>query len=222
MVWDSWSKAQYIAQVHNDFGVPLDRIAESIGDTNQIVQRLYRGLMVLNQSVEQAGYKIDDRSKGHLSFSHLYTGLDYTGFQSHLGLQTDGGFKPNPVARRQLGNLKELMVWLYGSKEEGKAPVIRTQNPDLKRLDDVLKDRRALGALRSNLGLDVAHQLSRGEPARFRELLTHARYDLQQAKGLVIDGFKGERDLFDMAQSICTIADSLREDMTGRVGRSSR
>jgi hypothetical protein len=87
MTWDSWSKAQYIAQVHNDFCVSLDEIAQSIGDKNQTVMRLYRGLMVLNQATEQAGYDLAARSKKHLSFSHLYTGLDYAGFQEHLALQ---------------------------------------------------------------------------------------------------------------------------------------
>ncbi|MGH6690281.1 MAG: hypothetical protein ACREF4_06350 [Gammaproteobacteria bacterium] len=221
MVWDSWSKAQYIAQVKNAFGIPLPEIAESIGDNNQTVLRLYRGLMVLNQAVEQTGYRLDDRSRGHLSFSHLYTGLDYSGFQGHLGLEKNGGYKPNPVAKRYWPNLRELMVWLYGSKEEAKAPLVRTQNPDLKRLDDVLKDPKALSALRSGLGLEVSHQLSRSEAARFREVLTHAKYDLQQAKGLVLEGFKGERDLFDTTQSICQLAESLRDDMTHRLSRPS-
>jgi hypothetical protein len=66
LTWDSWSKAEYIAQVHNKFGISLDEIAESIGDKHQTVKRLYQGLMVLNQATEQAGYNLDDRSKKHL------------------------------------------------------------------------------------------------------------------------------------------------------------
>ena len=222
MTWDSWSKAQYIAQVHNTFGIGLDQIAERIGDKNQTVRRLYRGLMVLNQATEQADYKIEGRTKSRLSFSHLYTGLDYGGFQQHLGLEKTESYKQNPIAQKNLSNLKELMVWLYGSQEEDQAPVIKTQNPDLKRLDDVLKHPRALSALRSGLGLDVSHNLSRGESARLREVLTRAKYDLQQAKGLILEGYKGEMDLRETVASIADLAESLLDDMSGFDNKRSR
>lgn len=216
LTWDSWPKAQYIAFVHNTFGIDLDQIALSIGDKNQTVKRLYRGLMVLNQAIEQADYRLEDRHKRHLSFSHLYTGLDYQGFQQHLGLTKDAGYKPNPIDKKYLPNLKELMIWLFGSKEEGRAPVVKSQNPDLKRLDDVLKDKKAITALRANLGLEVAHQLSLGDDVRFRECLTRSKYELQQAKGLVTTGFKGERDLVNLVDDIQEIAQSLADEMRSK------
>lgn len=224
LTWDSWSKAHYIAQVRDDFGIDLDEIADSIGDKHQTVRRLYRGLRVLNQATEQAGYDLDDRSKKHLAFSHLYTGLDYAGFQQHLGLEKDGGYKPNPIPPKCLPNLKELMIWLYGSQAEEKAPVIRTQNPDLKRLDDILKNQRALDALRSGLGLDVSYNLSLGETKRLREALERARYELQQAKGLILEGYKGEKDLLDSTESVLRLAESIYDDMLqyNRLKRSSR
>src|SRR5215471_14913821 len=43
--WDSIAKAEYIARVHNDYGIPLDTIANTIGDRHNTVKRLYRGLM---------------------------------------------------------------------------------------------------------------------------------------------------------------------------------
>jgi hypothetical protein len=216
LTWDSWPKAQYIASVRNTFGVDLDQIAQSIGDKNQTVRRLYRGLMVLNQATEQAGYNLEDRHKRHLSFSHLYTGLDYAGFQQHLGLRKDAGYESNPVAKEYLNNLKELMVWLFGSREEDKGPVVKSQNPDLKRLDDVLKNEKALTALRAGLGLEVAHQLSEGDDIRFRESLTRAKYELQQSKGLVVTGFRGERDLLSLVEDILDIVKSLLLEMEAK------
>jgi hypothetical protein len=213
MTWDSFAKAKYIADVHNRFGVSLDQIALSIGDKNQIVERLYRGLMVLEQATNQAGYTLEERSKKHFSFSHLYTGLDYAGIQQHLGLTRSSDFRHNPVPKAKLPNLRELMVWLFGSTEDGAAPVVRSQNPDLKRLDDVLKDPRGIAALRGGLGLQVSHQLSLGDEVRFREALTRAKYELQQTKGLVVNGYGGERDLLEMARAISELTDSLLEDM---------
>lgn len=41
-VWESYSKAKYIAWVHNELKVSLDDIATRIGDQHSTVQRLYR------------------------------------------------------------------------------------------------------------------------------------------------------------------------------------
>ena len=140
-----------------------------------------------------------------------------------MGLDKDDGYKPNPIAKKYLPNLKELVGWLYGSRAEEKAPVVKTQNPDLKRLDEVLKNRRALDALRSGLGLDVSYNLSLGETARLREALARAKYELQQAKGLILEGYKGERDLLDTVESILRLAESICDDMHGyKSKRASR
>jgi hypothetical protein len=146
--------------------------------------------------------------------------LDYAGFQQHIGLGKDDGYAPDPIKRRYLGNLKELMVWLFGSASQEKPPVIRSQNPDLKRLDTVLKDKRALAALRSGLGLQVSHEISQGDEVRFRDTLVRIKYDLQQAKGLVLQGFKGDKDMLDTARDISTLSSSLVDEM-GRVHRSA-
>jgi hypothetical protein len=105
------------------------------------------------------------------------------------------------------------MIWLFGSKTDNKPPIVRSQNPDLKRLDAILTDNRAIHALRSGLGLDVSHQLSLNEDVRFRETLVKIRYDLQQAKGLVLDGYKGESDLLETAEAIKELAIALFEEM---------
>ena len=36
--WGSYAKAEYIAHVHNDYGIPLDEIAAQIGDYNSTVE----------------------------------------------------------------------------------------------------------------------------------------------------------------------------------------
>jgi hypothetical protein len=211
-VWDSWSKAQYIAQVFNDYGASLDEIADRIGDKHQTVQRLYRGLMVLRQARDQAGFDYEQRVKSRLPFSHLYTGLDYAGFQKFLGIDDERSLKPNPVPRKNLGNLKELMVWLFGSKADNVSPVVQSQNPDLKRLDTVLRAPKALSALRAGLGLEVAHQLSKGDEPALKEFLTRARYQLQQGMALMVDGFSGQADIVELIDSIYLLSEKLKEE----------
>ena len=161
--WDSLEKAQYIARVHDEYGVSLETIASAIGDRHDAVKRLYRGLMVLHQAEGEGVFDREDRYNTRFAYSHLWTGLGYSGFQEFLGLASEKGFKPNPVPRSRLGHLKELCLWLYGSKEQEKAPLVRSPNPDLRNLDEVLHSENGLAALRSGLPLESALKASRGD-----------------------------------------------------------
>ena len=40
--WSSYGKSQYIANVHQSYGISLENIARQIGDTHRTVQRLFR------------------------------------------------------------------------------------------------------------------------------------------------------------------------------------
>jgi hypothetical protein len=79
--WQPYSKARYIAWVHNDLKVSPDEIAEQIGDQHSTVKRLYRAWMVLEQAQKEGVFSKENRTRTHFSFSHLYTGLDYPGIQ---------------------------------------------------------------------------------------------------------------------------------------------
>ena len=209
--WESFAKAVYIAQIHNEYRVSLNGIANSIGDKHETVKRLYRGLMVLEQAETEGVYSREDRWKGHFSFSHLYTGLDSPAFRSFLGLHD--GHKVNPISKSKLPNLGELLVWLFGSESRNKPPVVRRQNPDLRILADILLERRAVDALRKGLPLDISHRYSFSDERVFREALVSAKRELELAKGAVIGGYKGEPYLLSDAGIIRDLAVSLYEDM---------
>ena len=66
--WSSYAKARYIADVHRDYGVALEDIARQIGDTHRTVQRLYRGLMVIEQADRVKAFGREDRYNKHFSF----------------------------------------------------------------------------------------------------------------------------------------------------------
>ena len=61
--WGSYAKARYIAQVHNDFKIPLDQISLQIGDTHKTVRRLYRGLMVIEQAENEKIFSRDNTKR---------------------------------------------------------------------------------------------------------------------------------------------------------------
>ena len=214
--WGAVAKAKYIAQCVNEFGVSLDDIPNMIGDTHATVRRLYRGLMILQQAENQNLYNTEDRTNKRLFFSHLYTGLGYPGFQAFLGITEKTSYTPTPVKSKYRNNLGYLCVWLFGSKKEGKQPLILSQNPDLRRLDEALQTERGRDTLTAGLPLDLAYDASIGDDRLFREALIQAKVHLEQASGKVHTGFDIKSDQLQTAGSVLRLAESLLEAMEGK------
>ena len=99
--WDSIAKAQYIARVHNEYDIPLDEIARTIGDRHDTVRRLYRGLMVLDQAEKTGAFDRDDRWNTRFAYSHLWTGLGYTNIQDFLGITAEKGFRTGTCPEKE-------------------------------------------------------------------------------------------------------------------------
>ena len=183
--WDSFSKAQYVAEVHENFNISLSDIARSIGDRHATVQRLYRGFTVLSQAQQQLQFLPEDTTRTRFYFSHLYTALDQKGFQNFLGIDPERSLQENPVSEENLSKLEELLLWLYGSRADNKAPAIQRQNPDIKYLRDVVGSPDGLGALREGQNLYRAWEIATGEERRFVTALTQARNILEDSMRLV-------------------------------------
>lgn len=217
--WDSFSKAKYIDYVKSHYRVSLDTIAERIGDRHSTVKKLYRGYQILLQAESQAGFNREDRIRNKFYFSHLYTAADQKGYQEFLGITSEDSLKPSPVPRSKLKELRELMVWIYGSKEDKKSPVVSTQHPDLTNLRIVLGNKTALAALRAGYALDRALEIARGDKMRFREAITKAKEDLIEANGSMALGFSGEPDLFELAKEILFLIQGMVESMQSRTAK---
>jgi hypothetical protein len=217
--WDAFSKAQYVAQVHDEYGIPLDEIARMIGDRHATVQRLYRGYETLVQAETQTGFNREDRFRNRFFFSHLYTALDQPQFQEFLGMERENSLQANPVPESHLKELEELMVWLYGKKSDGLEPVIKQQNPDLNILREIISKQeslvifRSLAAKGSPFALTRAHEVAVGDERRFSDALIMAKDQLQQASATVSTGYQGRKELFDIAEDIYKTASGLRRTM---------
>ena len=219
--WDAFSKANYVARVHEKFGVLLEDIADRIGDTHLTVVRLYFGYKILRQAEETAGFDKEDRVRNRFYFSHLYTAVAYPEFRSFLGVTEEREKRHDPVPKSKLGELADLMVWLYGRKSTNTQPVVRTQSPDLTRLRNVIGKASALSLLRRGYPLDVAFEDSIGDPRRFREALFAAKEELQKAKATVTTGYAGEEHLVETMEAIVATAQSIAEEMRVKRGAVS-
>jgi DNA-binding transcriptional MerR regulator len=211
--WGSFAKAKYIAEIHNDFNIPIEAIAYQIGDTNKTAQKLYQGLMILEQADREKVYKYDDIQANRIYFSHLYTGIQREGIRKYLDLAEAEEENPNPVPNSKLKELGQVLEWLFGSKRNDTQPIIRSQNPDLKYLDEVLQSSEATLALKSGESLLYSHELSRSSDSLFEENLISAKRVLQKARAHLTTGYQGEENLLKVAGSVANLADDLYTEM---------
>lgn len=211
--WGSYAKAKYIAEIHNNYGIQLEDIAYQIGDTNNTAQKLYQGLMVLDQAEKSKVYKHEDIQANRIYFSHLYTGLQREGIRQFLQIKDAEEESPTPVPKARQKELGQLLEWLFGSKKNNTQPLVKSQNPDLKYLDEALQSKEATAALYAGEPLSYAHELSRATDALFEESILTAKKSLQKARAYLTTGFKGEESLLRVAGSVAELADALYDEM---------
>jgi hypothetical protein len=211
--WSSYAKAKYIAEVHRKYKVSLEDIANQIGDRHRTVQRLYRGLMVIDQAERDKVYDREDKFRPRFAFSHLYTGLDYDGVTAFLHLKPENEETEDPVPKGRKKELGEFLVWLFGSRKAKKPPVVESQNPHLRQLNAVLKSREALAALRDTSDLAAAFELSRPPSAVFEEALLKAKRELTRARANLTAGFDNSEELLRIAGTVAEIADDIYSEM---------
>ena len=211
--WGSYAKAQYIAQVHNEYGISLSDIAQQIGDTSKIVQKLYQALMVLDQAEKAKVFDRGDIRSPRLYFSHLYTGLGYDGIREYIGLKDISEDEKNPIPPKKLKETGELLYWMYGSKKSDTDALIKSQNPDLRYLNEAVKAPAAIAALRAKQPLSVAFEISQPDNEKFIQSLHDAKWALQKAQSYMSTAYDGDEETLRMVEAISEIAEDLFASM---------
>ena len=197
--------------VHRNYNISLDQIAEQIGDTNKTVRKLYQGLMVIEQAERNAEFSIDDIKTPRLYYSHLYTAIGYEKFRNYIGI-TENSDIDAPVPAEKYRNLQEVMDWIYGSKKRGVEPLIHSQNPDLKRFVSVLDNEQSVAAMRMGKSLEVACDLSIETGAALQEYMVEAKIALEKVSSK-LSGYDGNDGLLKQAGSIANLADDIYDRM---------
>jgi hypothetical protein len=210
--WDSYAKAKYIAVVYIDYKVPLEKIAEQIGDSNSLVLKLYQGLMVLQQADRLTDFKIANVYFNRLYFSHVYTAMGYEGFRNYLGITQDSANTETPVPPDKLKKLEEVMLWILGSKLGDIKPVIKSQNPDLRKLNQVLTSKEAIETLRLTQDLDEAFEASERPSDILYNAIVDAKIKVEKALSKV-SFYNGDKDSLRSAMDLANSADALFDSM---------
>ncbi len=185
--WDSYAKARFAARWLEDDGADVADVARRLGDTHKTVARLVNGYRVLKQA-EDLGFVRPER----FFFSHLYTALSRPTYRQYLGLPEDTellGVKP--IDGDHVDELNLLMSFLYGDDDQ--RSVIKSQNPDLRRLMEVLPNRTAVGMLTANRNLDEAHALVEDKAQIFADSI-YALVTAAQRTSSIIGNYQGGDD----------------------------
>ena len=217
--WDAYAKAQFAADWYRSGradGVGLEQIAQAIGDRHDTIKRMVSAIYVLEQAHKEELFDIADRYPPKFGFSHLYTALSRSQYMDYLGLEAAWSRhdpSPDQVPRDRLPRLKQVLVWIYGSKADDVAPVVQKQNPDIKRLGEVLAHAESLHVLEQSGNLDEAHASTESVDTRFTASLLRAREAIGDAAGSLRAYDGRDQSLLDIAEDIKETAEAVHSRM---------
>jgi hypothetical protein len=216
--WDAYAKALFAMRWLDDerskpSGLSLQDISRRMGDKNDTLHRMVTAAYVIAQAERAEIYVLDDRTKKHFSFSHLYTALSYPEYTAYLGMPRPARNEDpivDPVPPEKYSELRTLLEWLYGSKRGGLDPIIESQAKDLNRLKTVLGHTAALRELTERRRLDDAVISATPASSLFATNLIESSATLR----LALDNITGfdpisQEDLIEVAKNCLDRADSI-------------
>ena len=224
--WDAYAKGKFAADWYKSGrpdGLTLEQIAGSIGDRHDTIKRMVFAIYVLEQAQRADLFDRQDRNTRKFNFSHLYTALSRRQYMDYLELgRTWARYdpKPNPVPVERLGNLQRLLVWIYGSKSNDELPVVQSQNPDIKRLGEVLAHTEARLLLETTHNLDRAHESTEEIDKKFTGSLFRARDAIRDTSGALRAYDGRDKSLLDVAEDVKEQSDSVYVSMERKYRRS--
>ena len=218
--WDAYAKARFAADWYEsgrDSGINLSTIAGAIGDRHDTVKRMVSAVYVLDQARAEGLFKIEERYATKLNFSHLYTALARSQYMEYLGLGAAWAShdpEPNQVSRENFDELRNVLVWIYGSQPDDLPPVVRSQNPDIKHLGEVLVHAQGRHVLETTRDLDSAHASIEPVDKKLTASLIRARTSIRDAAGSLRAYDGRDQSLLDIAEDIKETAETVYARMS--------
>ncbi|WP_350149842.1 ParB/Srx family N-terminal domain-containing protein [Nitrosomonas sp.] len=223
--WDAYAKARFVAdwyKKNKGSGLTIESIARQLGDDNDTIRAYIGAILILEQADKERLFDIKDRfNRGRFAFSHLYTALGRKEYQEFLGLSKGWNINPSeqPIDQNKIPELKEALIYLYGSKQDNLQPKIKSQNPDLKYVGEVLVHPVALEKLRGGAELSVAYSEVREAGAVFSEALVQVSLKIDATIHLLAK-YDGSSPLLEIAKEIHEKSETLLMTMQRKHARN--
>jgi len=152
LAWRPYMQARFIAARVAE-GRTIAEVAELIGITKSKAADLYRDQAIVAQA-ERVGLNTGEVEK---AFSVLTVAMSNTKLRDHISAPLGSRLEPgtDPVPDGKVGELKELISWVFG--DEDAEPVI-TDSRQMSSLGNVAASEVGLAALRAGKSLEEAKQ----------------------------------------------------------------
>jgi hypothetical protein len=226
--WDSLAKARFAAEWYKrerTQGTTLKDISRKMGDRHDTIQRMVAAIFVLDQAKKEGVFDLRDRAPERpFAFSHLYTALTRPGYRTYLDLDSDWREEdpqPNPVPKKAVSHLKEVLVWLYGSKKDGIDPIVTSQNPHVKELGAILENPKARAILVSTQNRAKAYRAVETPARQFEKDLIDAHMSAESALGSVNE-YDGDPSLLEISSGLKGKAEVIYQEMNKLTKASKR
>ena len=226
--WDAYAKARFAAQWYESAlqqDVTMDHIANAIGDRHDTIKRMVSAIYVLDQAHDEDLFRIDDRYAKRFSFSHLYTALGRSQYMEYLGIGTQWArYDPrrDPIPREKFLQLKQVLVWIYGSRREDVSPVVQSQNPHIKHLGEVLAHAQGRHVLEVTGDLDAAYAAVEPVDRRFTASLIRARDAIGECANSLRAYDGRDQSLLDIAADVKETAGVVWQNMKQKSDHANR
>jgi hypothetical protein len=177
LTWSAYSKARYINSfIQKNQSLNFSEVGKRIGEGTVTVRRNYAAYKIY----EQATNLEYDTLKVKNNFAIFYTAFGYTSIQDFIGVSVAGSDikdLKNPVPKNKYKELKELIFWVHGDKDN---KAIINDSRELKYLSAIIESSEALSYLRSGCTLNDAYSLTYTEQKSIVEYLNKASFNIEQ------------------------------------------
>jgi hypothetical protein len=185
---------------------------------------LVNGIYVLQQAKRLKFFSIEDRAAGRpFFFSHLYVALTRKEYREYLGLELEWrGTEPapDPIKPEHHEQLKEVLLWIYGSAADDLEPLVTSQNPHVKELGEILVHPVALKRLEATRDLRKAYAEVATRGKKFEESLIRAVKHAEDAQSFS-DAYDGDPTLIEFGERLAKIGRGLVQSMKGSTKAST-
>ncbi|MDQ3815922.1 MAG: ParB N-terminal domain-containing protein [Armatimonadota bacterium] len=215
--WDSLAKARYLEQLQATYkSLPADQqyrtLAKIIGSRPDYVASLLTSLALYDRIEDQNFFGLKAVSPDSVDFSLLTTALSYNNIVQFLGLQS----RADPgLAGLQDTHLKELTQWMFEKGPQNKTRLGESRN--LKQLNSIVSEKRALEAFRNGKSLQEAVLLTKAPAESFSTALVDAKSRLQTAFELIHVVSKPQQTDVQALQDIQQLSRDLRTIVVSRI-----
>ncbi len=182
--WDAYAKARYIASLKEEFGLSIDDIQDSVGDTSNSARKTYFSYKLI-ELIENE-FEDYDTSKAKDNFSYLMLALGQGPIKDFLGLpkQWSNVDFENLIPQEKIENAFVLFSWLFGEGKE-KSKVVEESREITGKLTSVLRDADATAYLIEFRNLEEAYERCGGESLLLIKYLKRANRYLGKSLPLV-------------------------------------